>query len=217
MFRLYNLTFEGKERFDHHHKHPHESPKTMTVPLMILAFLSIVGGFLGIPYALGGFFSHSPNLLENWLHPIFMQSNEVMEIAEGHSIHTIEYIMMLISIVIAVLAIITAKKFYGDEKWTQPRRLASGNKGIYKLLLNKYKLDEVYFNLIVDPLIITSRKFFWKVIDVKIIDGLVNNSAGLTIEIGNAIRRIQTGIAQNYALVMFGGIILILAYILFRI
>jgi NADH-quinone oxidoreductase subunit L len=70
MWRLTALTFHGEERFDHHHVHPHESPATMTIPLIVLAILSTFGGFLGVPHVIGHAL-HIPNLLESWLHPIF--------------------------------------------------------------------------------------------------------------------------------------------------
>jgi NADH-quinone oxidoreductase subunit L len=90
-----------------------------------------------------------------------------------------------------------------------PRKLASSWKGIYRLLFNKYKLDEFYFASVVDPCLQTSRSFLWKVFDVKFIDGIVNGLATLSKELGGYARKIQTGIVQNYALIMTAGIILI--------
>jgi NADH-quinone oxidoreductase subunit L len=214
MFRLLKLTFHGEERFDHHHVHPHESPKTMTIPLMILAVLSALGGLLGIPYALGAWFSHNPNLIEHYLSPVFSEAQRIMssmsgEVSFGHEIHAIEYILMIVSTGIALFAIYFANKFYNDPEWTVPRELASSWKGIYRLLFNKYKLDEFYFASVVDPCLQTSRSFLWKVFDVKFIDGIVNGLATLSKELGGYARKIQTGIVQNYALIMTAGIILI--------
>ena len=214
MFRLLKLTFHGEERFDNHHVHPHESPKTMTVPLMILAVLSALGGFLGVPYALGSWFSVSPNWIEHYLHPVFADAHSIMNSMSGHisigaEVHAIEYILMIVSVCVALLAIYFANKFYKDPEWTVPRKLVSSFKGVYLLLFNKYKVDEFYFATVIDPCIQTSRSFLWKVFDAKFIDGIVNGLAKTTSEIGGIIRKIQTGIVQNYALIMTAGIIII--------
>ncbi|MBI5325408.1 MAG: NADH-quinone oxidoreductase subunit L [Ignavibacteriae bacterium] len=213
MFRLLKLTFHGKERFDAHHVHPHESPKMMTIPLIILAILSALGGFLGIPYALGFWFNHNPNLLESWLHPVFQQAQTILHRTEGHQVHSIEYILMLISVGIALTAIYLAKRFYSDEQWSVPRAIAGKFKPVHKLLFNKYSLDEVYFAIIGTPVFKLSQSFLWKIFDVKIIDGFVNGLAEVTVNTGERMRRIQTGVAQNYALLMIGGIILIIAWL----
>src|SRR3989339_623990 len=215
MFRLLKLTFHGKERFDHHHVHPHESPKVMTLPLIILAFLSAVGGFLGVPYALGFWFNTKPNLLESWLHPVFQPAQVILQRTEGHQIHSIEYILMLVSVGIALTAIYLAKRFYSDEQWAFTRALDGRFQTVYKLLLNKYSLDEIYFAIIGTPILKLSQSFLWKIFDVKIIDGFVNGLATVTVGAGEKIRRIQTGVAQNYALLMMGGIILIIAWLIF--
>ena len=89
MFRLLYLTFHGEERFDHHHVHPHESPATMTIPLWILAILSILGGFLGIPKALS--FGADINLLEHWLHPIFHVAHVIFAKSHGEHAYLLEF------------------------------------------------------------------------------------------------------------------------------
>ncbi len=213
MFRLVYLTFHGKERFDHKHVHPHESPKTMTFPLVVLAILSAFSGFLGIPYALGFFFSDNPNIMESFLHPIFAQANEILEISHAHEVHAIEYVLMALSVAIAVVAWSMAKKMYSTESET-PNNLAKSFKGFYHLLWNKYFLDEFYFKGIVDPIVNISRSFLWKVFDVKIIDGIVNGSGKSVSLISGSIRKIQSGVAQNYAVLMMAGIVAILAWLL---
>ncbi len=218
MFRLLKLTFHGEERFDPHHVHPHESPKTMTIPLIILAVLSALGGFLGIPYALGSWFSAHPNLLENFLDPVFEDAQKIistatMKVSSGNEIHFQEYLLMLISTGIALSGIYLANKFYSDALWSVPRALAKNFRGTYNLLFKKYKLDEFYFATVVDPCIETSRSFLWKIFDVKYIDGLVNGLGRTSMGIGETVRKLQTGIVQNYAVIMTGGIILILFWI----
>ncbi len=213
MFRLVYLTFHGKERFDHKHVHPHESPKTMTFPLVVLAILSAFSGFLGIPYALGFFFSDNPNMMESFLHPIFAQANEILEISHAHEVHAIEYVLMALSVAIAVVAWSMAKKMYSTESET-PNNLAKSFKGFYNLLWNKYFLDEFYFKGVVDPIVNISRSFLWKVFDVKIIDGIVNGSGKSMSLISGSLRKIQSGVAQNYAVLMMAGIVAILAWLL---
>lgn len=217
MFRLVYLVFFGKERFDAHHIHPHEAPATMTIPLIILAVLSALGGFLGIPEVLGGWFSEHPNLVHNWLAPVFQNSEEIIRNANTHAYHStiMEYLLMLISIAIAVGGILLARKYYSDEKWTKPRQLATTFKPVYNALLHKYRLDEVYAYLIVDPIFNTSQKFLWRIFDMKFIDGIVNGTAKVTVQLGEYVRRFQFGFVQNYALIMLAGIIIILFWLLF--
>lgn len=220
MFRLLNLVFFGKERFDKHHIHPHESPKIMTIPLQILAFLSVFGGFLGVPYALGAWLSEHPNLIEHWLEPVFTDAHRIFILSsvEGfafvHQLHIEEYALMVLSVVVALAGVFLANKFYSDEEWTIPRRLSSNFKSLYRTLYHKYFVDEFYFYAIVDPLIFISTKFLWKIFDSKIIDGIVNGLAEVTVKFSEYLRRIQTGFVQNYALVMFAGIIAIFIWLL---
>jgi NADH-quinone oxidoreductase subunit L len=213
MTRLLMLVFHGKERYDHHHVHPHEAPKLMLIPLYILAFLSAFGGFLGIPYALGSWFSHKPNLLETWLEPIFKESMIILGNTGGHAVHIEEYILMTISVAIGITGILVARKWY-SEGWAIPQKISSSMKGLYQLLLGKYKLDEFYYAVLINPIVNISNKILWKFADVKIIDGIVNGSASVIFSAGQYIRRMQTGIAQNYAIVMMVGILIILTWLI---
>lgn len=217
MFRLVYLVFFGKERFNNHHVHPHEAPATMTIPLIILAVLSAFGGFLGVPEVLGSWFSEHPNLVHNWLAPVFQNSEEIIKQSNTLAHHStiMEYLLMLISIAIAVGGILLALKYYSDEKWTKPRQLANTFKPVYNALLHKYRLDEVYAYLVIDPIFNTSQKFLWRIFDMKFIDGIVNGTAKVTLQLGEYIRRFQFGFVQNYALIMFAGIIIILMWLLF--
>jgi len=212
MFRLYFLTFHGKERFDTHHHHPHESPSTITIPLMVLAVLSVFGGFLGVPYALGG---HSiPNLLEHWLEPVFAKSMVILHRPEVHEVHAIEYILMVTSLIVASIGIYVAFTMYKKES-NKPAELATKMKGIYNLLWNKYFLDELYQMLFVNTFFALSNSFLWKVFDVKLVDGAVNGTAKLVEVSAQNLRKIQTGVAQNYAVMMLAGIVAILGFMIF--
>ena len=201
MFRLYILTFEGKERFGHD-RHPHESPSVMTIPLMVLALLSVIGGFIGIPEVFSG--EHG-NQFHNWLAPIFKDADRKLASFSMHS-HTEEIILMVISVAFAVGAILFARYVYLKNP-----AIASNTsqkfKGLYNLLWNKYFVDEAYDAAVVNPILQTSRSFLWKIADNKIIDGVVNGSAKIIDVVSLNIRKLQTGVAQFYALVMVIGIV----------
>ena len=209
MFRLYILTFEGKERFGHD-KHPHESPKIMTVPLMVLALLSVIGGFIGIPEIFSG--EHG-NRFHNWLAPIFKNAERKLSLFGTHS-HTEELILMTLSVIGASAAIWFARYVY-LKKPSIASNTAAKFRGVYNLLWNKYFVDEAYDAAIVDPIVKSSRTVLWKFTDNKIIDGLINGTASLIETLSSNIRKIQTGIAQLYALVMILGIAAALFWIIF--
>lgn len=211
MWRLTTLTFSGEERFDHHHVHPHESPATMTFPLIVLAVLSVFGGLLGIPHVLGHPL-HLPNLLEGWLEPIFANGHALLP-KHGGDHTTIEVTLMAVSSVIAIIGILAARSIYnsGLEK---ANAIASKLSGGYKLLLNKYFVDEVYHMVIAGPILAASRDFLWKIVDVLAIDGIVNGSARSMGVLAGTLRKIQSGVAQNYALIMMVGIVVLIGMVL---
>jgi NADH-quinone oxidoreductase subunit L len=209
MFRLYFMTFEGKEKFDHHKVHPHESPKVMTIPLIVLAVLSAIGGFIGIPEIFSG--EHG-NLFHTWLAPVF-KTAEIKLMHGGSHSHLEELILMLVSVIAAVSAILYARKVYLNKPEIATKT-ASKFKGVYNLLLNKYFLDEAYDATVVNPLVKGSESILWKIADNKIIDGLINGIAKLVDVISGNIKKIQTGIAQAYALVMVLGILIALLWII---
>jgi NADH-quinone oxidoreductase subunit L len=209
MFRLYFLTFEGKENFDHQKKHPHESPKVMTIPLVILAILSIIGGFIGIPQIFSG--DHG-NLFHSWLAPVFKSAEIKLMQYTSHS-HFEELLLMIISVIAALSAILLARFIY-LKKPEIAVNTSKRFKGAYNLLLNKYFVDEVYDTTIVSPLVKGSESFLWKICDNKLIDGLINWLAAQIDKISSIIRKIQTGIAQSYALVMVLGILIALFWII---
>lgn len=211
MFRLVNLTFNGKERFDHNHVHPHESPTTMTIPLVVLAVLSALGGFLGVPHALGGHFF--PNGIENWLEPVFKNANLALHHEEFAESHLIEYFLMAVSLGIAMFGISLGYKMYSKESAT-PNIISKRFSAIYRLLWRKYFIDEIYYGIIADPLETTSRTFLWKIFDVNVIDGVVNGTAKIIWEIAAQLRKVQSGVAQNYAMMMTIGIVALLGWLL---
>lgn len=209
MFRLVTLTFNGKSRFDEHKVHPHEAPKTMTVPLMILAVLSALGGLVGIPESLLG-----GNSLEHWLEPVFRTANAKLGL-EHHTPVLVEYILMAFSVGVAAAGIVLAWFVYlkrQDIAETARKRFST----LYRFLFNKYYIDEIYDGTVVRPTVQVSEHLLWKGIDVRVIDGLVNGSAKLIAICAQGIRTWQTGVAQVYATAFIAGILLVLSWLIFR-
>ena len=208
MFRLVTLTFEGEERFAHD-AHPHEARKSMTIPLMILAGLSVIGGFVGIPRSLLG-----GNAIEQWLDPIFAPANSKLMISEPRVVWS-EYVLMILSVAVAIAGIYAARMIY-LKRIEIASAVAERYSKIYNLLLNKYYVDEAYDAAIVNPIVTGSDKILWKGFDVKVLDGLVNGTAGLVAITAQWLRKIQSGVAQNYAIIFIGGIVFILTWLLIR-
>ena len=208
MFRLYFLTFEGKERFGHD-LHPHESPSVMTIPLMVLAFLAAIGGFIGIPALFSG---EGGNMFEGWLAPVFENAEHKLALYGTHSAGA-EITLMIISVVLAVGGIWIARNIY-LRKPSIAESTANRFKGLYNLLWNKYFVDEAYDAVVVNPIKKGSETILWKFTDAKIIDGAVNGTASIISYISARIRKIQTGVAQIYAVVMMLGIVIALFWII---
>jgi NADH-quinone oxidoreductase subunit L len=185
----------------------HESPKVMTTPLYILALLSIVGGYIGLPHVLGG-----GAWFEKFLEPVIAKPEHLELIAE-HSVSG-EYLLMLLSIVAAAIGITTAYLFYIKNP-ERPKRLAIKLSAAYQLILHKYYIDEVYDYLVVKPLYIISL-IFWKVFDVGVIDGSINGMARFFGSLSQRLRLFQTGYVRNYALVLLIGVVALLGYCILR-
>ncbi len=198
-FRLIYLTFYGKSRLDHEvAHHVHESPKVMTVPLMILAFFSITIGFIGMPVI-----QHA-NLFGEFLAPLFPHVEHAAE-AERH---TAEIGAMIISVIIAVAGWRLASSFYKTGSiW--PDKIAEKFKGTYTLLLNKYRVDELYNYIFVDGLVHRLAKVLYTVGDVKIIDGFINWSTAAIGRTSERGRKLQTGYVQQYAFTMGLGLVVL--------
>ncbi len=209
MFRLVTLTFFGKERFNKSEKHPHESPAVMTIPLMILAFLAVVGGYIGIPEIFSG--EHG-NVFHNWLMPVFAAADRKMAVYGTHT-HLEEIVLMVISVAAALGAIYAAYIIY-TKRIEVANKTASKLKGLYTTLFNKYYVDEAYEFAVIKPIQKGSEKLLWKFFDVKIVDGIVNGAASLVDVVSSVIRKMQTGVAQFYLIIMSLGIALVLFWII---
>ena len=207
MFRAVYLTFFGKERFDVAHHPPHEVSASMTIPLIVLAALSILGGFIGIPEVLGG-----ANSLHHWLEPIVGKAEEMISLRNLHPDHSLEIPLMIVSVVIAATGIFLATRYYKKKTTLQHDEEKIG--GAYTIAYNKFYVDEIYDATVVQPTYSISNSFLYKIIDVKIIDGIVNSLGWVVEQTGGIIRRLQTGLAQNYAVMIVLGIVVVIGYVL---
>ena len=225
MTRLFSLTFLGAPRFEsskshghdhaHHDDHSsdsshavghssgvHESPFVMIFPLQVLAVLSLVGGFLGIPHL---------SWLEHWLEPVIPLHEAVSSGAE-HASGNAEWFLMVLSTVLAVGAITFGLKFYQNLEKSQS--LAKQMSGLYRLLLNKWYVDEVYDALIVQPIRKVSE-VFWRTVDVGLIDRFVMLFGKVSDRTGSTVRLIQTGSLQFYTLMLLVGLLVIAGYFIY--
>jgi NADH-quinone oxidoreductase subunit L len=204
MFRVVFLTFHGKQRYDEHHVHVHESPKSMLVPLMILAVLSLVGGWVAAPAFWGG-----PDYFTNFLGPLFGGGEST---AAESSAHALELPLAGIAVFTALVGFFVAFWFYLKQPG-KPEALAKSMKGAYTTLLNKYYVDELYAAVIVNPLMWLSTNVLWKVADVAAIDGTVNGIADTATAIGDSVRHTQSGNTRSYAVWVVIGALVIIAVI----
>src|SRR3569833_1851589 len=209
MFRMLYLTFYGKFRGTSEQEHHlHESPRTMTIPLIVLAVLSFVGGWIGIPEALGGH-----HWLEHWLAPVFEGSTKLLpNEALGEST---EITLMIASVAGAVLALIYAYVRYAKNNHV-PAADSEERPGLVSLSYNKFYVDEIYDFLVRKPLDGLSV-FFYKVVDLLAIDGLVNGLGRITVRSGKGLRLLQTNNVGFYIFMMVVGIIANLIYSLVKI
>jgi len=253
MFRLIYMTFHGEYRgpswehgdadgnhvpahddadeHGHHAWHgPHESPRAMTVPLMVLAVGAVVAGYVGVPAVLGEPFG-IPNALEHFLEPSFTAGGGGAEHAEGapHLSHAAELALMALSVMIALGGIFLARRNY-EQKPEVAERWASSFAGAHTVLTNKYYVDEFYQGSVVEGTYASARGLF--AIDRKVVDGAVNGTGWVTVVsswiahafdkyvvdgivnlVGNtcreasySFRRLQTGLIQNYAFATLVGV-----------
>jgi NADH-quinone oxidoreductase subunit L len=198
MFRLVWLTFFGKNRYDEHQVHVHESPRNMTVPLMILAFLALTGGWFAFPALFGG-----KDYFTDFLSPVFASG----EIAGGEALHSLELTLSGVAMVAATLGLLVAWRMYSKDVKRGPET------GLHKLLYNKYYVDEIYQAVIVNPLIWISRNILWKAVDEGTIDGAVNGIAYGVREIGDGVRHAQSGNTRSYAVWVLVGAVVVFGII----
>ena len=199
MTRLFVLTFLGTFRGHEDPKHPvHESPSVMTVPLMVLAALSALGGFLGFPH-------HS--VLHHWLEPVMSEAGMRTDISES-----LEFVLMPISVILALGSMYSAFWLYKDL--ARAERLKERFSGLFKVLSNKWYVDELYEAVIVRPIYLISRTL-WKWVDIQIIDRVVLGFGGVSRWTGSVLRATQTGSLQVYTMLFLVGLIITIGWMIY--
>ena len=195
MFRLWYLTFFGTSRATDHAAHPHESPWIMLGPLVILALLSVGGGWIGIPHALGG-----GDQFAHFLEPVLNTPGSPVSVVtpEAAGSDRKELMFSIISVVVALMGWFLADLFY-RQKPGLADRMAERVRGVYGLLLNKYWIDQLYNALIVAPLLFVARYVLWAGVDRGVITGGTSMAAGGIRGLGVLVQRVQSGNLRSYA------------------
>ncbi|MDR3749350.1 MAG: NADH-quinone oxidoreductase subunit L [Acidobacteriota bacterium] len=226
MFRLWFLTFFGEYRgatssteahghdshHDEEHGAPHECPWVMVIPLVLLAILSFVGGWVGIPAAMGG-----SNRFEHFLDPVFQSTALALpaEAAAAPESPSTELLFSAISVAAATIGFLIAWFLY-FKRTDLPARIARSLNGLYTLVLDKYRIDELYAAVFIQPIIALSTSVFWKGIDQGLIDRGVDGGAAGAQEASDGMRRMQSGNIRSYAGWVAVGAAAVIAFMVWR-
>jgi NADH-quinone oxidoreductase subunit L len=225
MFRVVFMTFHGESRVDEEVKeHLHESPPVMTNPLIILAILSAVGGFVGIPIIKGANFFHDFLAPVTGGHAVesakitltnlaYASGGHASAAEAGHHSIGLEVLMMIVSLAIAGIGIGLAYYMYIKNP-SAPKKLAQRFTLLYQLIFNRYFVDEIYDFLFVNP-IKRGSTLLWQIFDAKFIDGMINGAGQIVKWSSVGLKRVQTGYVQNYALSILIGVGAIIVYFLY--
>jgi NADH-quinone oxidoreductase subunit L len=217
MTRLMIMTFHGENRSGEGGKHIHGAPAVMWIPLGVLALLSVVGGWINVPEAIGrhpllGIVPHS-EWLHEWLHPLTEEADHLFEVHAGELLHTAplgggEVFWALLSFALAVGVIVLSAVWLGRRD-RKPAAETPEYRGFAKVLYDKWYVDEIYDAGVIRPVIRLSRGA-WRYIDEGIIDRTVNGFGALARGLGWVGSRLQTGNVNGYALAIAVGALLIL-------
>jgi NADH-quinone oxidoreductase subunit L len=210
MFRLVFLVFHREPSAGKGvARHAHEAPPAMRVPLLILAGLSVVVGFIGIPIIEGA------NLIRTYLEPVFARYPLPPE-AVSHALHSpgLELVMLLISLALALGGILLAMYMYLIDP-TVPEHISAQFQRAYRVLMHKYYVDELYDRLVVEP-VKRASQWLWAQVDVGIVDGTVNQAGAFVRQDSAWLSRVQSGFVRNYALSIFLGAVVVIGYLIVR-
>ena len=213
MGRLFVLTFLGRFRSgEQTWSHLHESPSTMTGPLVVLGVLAVGGGFLGVPHVLGEHLGlHLDNLLGGWLHPVLGAAEAKIGTVPGATAAT-EWTLMLVSSGVGLAGLVAAWLIWGVGPVRLREGVARAAGPLYRLLLDKYRIDGLYDALVIRPLLAFSDLFCGAFVDGVLIEKvMLGVPVGAARGAGALLRRLQTGNAQWYATVMTLGLAVLLA------
>ena len=212
MFRLLFMTFWGDYKGisvdDHGHAHathgheehghgePHESPRVMLFPLIVLAFLSLVGGLVGIH-----------NGFEHFLEPVFGSEFPKAVTSGGNT----EWLLMGVSVLFSIAGLVLAYVLYVSKPYL-PQRIADSLGNFYEAVLHKYYVDELYAAVFVKPLVNTSTTVLWQGVDRKVIDNSINDAADGARHLSDEVRHMQSGNLRSYAGWIAAGAAIVIAY-----
>ena len=214
--------------------HPHESPINMTIPLIVLAILSTVGGLVGIPFAISSIFGAGDvNVFERTLEPVIVSVGHGREVSEPSIVSpnsqpepvvaapaaaqhataehasaaeiSTERTLAVVSVLLAAIGILIGWFVFN------PRPLLK----LPQILVDKWRIDELYNGYIVDPLTDLSREGFWKGFDLGFIDGIVNGAGYFVIALGSVFRRVQVGFIRSYAAIILLGALVVIGYFIY--
>ncbi len=206
-FRMVFVTFWGKETRSDEKTCAlvHESPKSMTWPLILLAVASTLGGFIGLPGSFG--------VIQRFLEPVFAQANTILGIGEP-SVQALDIILMFVSLVVALVGMGLAWFIYVRRAQDLPEFFGELFGPVYKVVYNKFYIDEFYQATVV-WLAVDGSRWLWHAFDEKVIDGAVNGTAWLWRTAGRGVRPLQTGGVQNYLLGILIGVFVIVTVVVF--
>jgi NADH-quinone oxidoreductase subunit L len=249
MTRLMVMTFWGNERFseqhvEHDHPHPddhaahkpHESPLSMTIPLIVLAVLSTIGGLVGVPYALSSLTGgHPENYFEHTLEPVVAKPSAHVPETGAPEVHwqspppqeidgkpafgpTTEagrgevlpsHAEIAEERLFTLISVVIALSGIGIG-WLMFQRQPL--RQMPRLLENKYYVDEVYDATIIRPVHTASREGLWKIFDLGVIDGIIHSLGGAVVRFGRTIRYMQMGFVRGYAAIILAGALIVIGY-----
>ena len=217
MVRLFMLTFYGKFRGDHHtESHLHETSWIMWAPLVVLGVLSALIGFLNVPPVFHAVFP-KVEIFHHYLEPVIQippQAAEIWSFLSSEHSHAEEWMVMSFSVAGMFLASSLAIITYRDGFGSFARGLYKSLPRVHRILENKYYIDEIYDSYFVTPLKEMSL-FLWKIVDVKIIDGIVNGFAQACALIAGITSFRMSGSLHRHAMVMIMGLLCMLAALVF--
>lgn len=206
MFRLFYLTFHGKFRGTHEQEHHlHESPITMTLPLIVLSVFAAIAGFMGFPHALGEALGIH-NWFDHYLEPVLGTTNTHISLST-------ELMMMTITTILIVVVILIARSLF-ITKNTLPLADHEERPPVQKVIYNKYFVDEFYANFITKPVDALSE-FLHKFFDNKVVNGLVNGFGQIVVKSGSYVRLLQNGNINIYAISFIIAVILLFSIFIF--